>query len=252
MSYLVDALKKAERERRAGDASSLHHAAAMDPARRRGAGYGRWLLAGLIAINVALVVYIWRPQAITPTAPEPAAPSVKATTSEPKVTSNTGNETGAEPGPAKQEQKPDTPGIGSPPTITRQTVARPAASAAPDAGGQVSYSDVPLTEAPSTPAPETTTRARDARGETQPAAINGPTSQADESALMSQNETSAPAITINGQLYSTVPGRSFILVDGRRYHEGERLAAGPAVEQIEPSGAVLRYQGQRYRVAGPG
>ncbi|ROO32803.1 general secretion pathway protein GspB [Salinisphaera japonica] len=252
MSYLVDALKKAERERRAGDASSLHHAAAMDPARRRGAGYGRWLLAGLIAINVALVVYIWRPQAIAPTAPEPAAPSVKATTPAPQVTSNTGNETGAEPGPAKQEQKPDTPGTGSPPTITRQTVARPAASAAPDAGGQVSYSDVPLTEASSTPAPETTTRARDARGETQPAAINGPTSQADESALMSQNETSAPAITINGQLYSTVPGRSFILVDGRRYHEGERLAAGPAVEQIEPSGAVLRYQGQRYRVAGPG
>lgn len=61
-----------------------------------------------------------------------------------------------------------------------------------------------------------------------------------------------PSVTINGQLYSSVPGRSFILVNGHRYHEGERMASGPAVESIDPSGATLIYRGQRYHVPGPG
>tara|TARA_B100001079_G_C16089510_1_gene373399 strand:- start:155 stop:538 length:384 start_codon:yes stop_codon:yes gene_type:complete len=126
------------------------------------------------------------------------------------------------------------------------------AGSAANAGGQVTYSSVPLTNVPGAQGPDVPTPGRVARKTTHGASIPRSTAEADDTALMSQDQTSAPAITINGQLYSTVPGRSFILVDGRRYHEGERLAAGPAVEQIEPSGAVLRYQGQRYRVDGPG
>lgn len=60
-----------------------------------------------------------------------------------------------------------------------------------------------------------------------------------------------PPIELNGHLYSSIPGRSFVLVNGRRYREGERLREGPAVESIDEAGAVLNHRGERFRVAAP-
>ncbi|WP_423824120.1 general secretion pathway protein GspB [Salinisphaera sp. SPP-AMP-43] len=100
----------------------------------------------------------------------------------------------------------------------------------------MTYSKTPLTDGASATAPAAASATTAARSE-----------------LPDQSRVGeAPSVTINGQLYSTVPGRSFILVRGRRYHEGERLAAGPAVESIGPNGATLIYKGERYHVAGPG
>lgn len=60
-----------------------------------------------------------------------------------------------------------------------------------------------------------------------------------------------PPIELSGHLYSSIPGRSFVLVNGRRYREGERLREGPAVESIDESGAVFNYRGERFRAAAP-
>lgn len=99
------------------------------------------------------------------------------------------------------------------------------------ARGRVTYSQTPL----------------DDEGATLP-----PPGNLEDAPSVSDLAGSVPDVSINGHLFSSVPGRSFILVNGRRYHEGERLAAGPAIESIDATGATLNYQGQRYHINGPG
>ncbi|WP_158583549.1 general secretion pathway protein GspB [Salinisphaera sp. Q1T1-3] len=254
MSYLVDALKKAERERHAGQAGDLHRAATAATYGRRGtSGAWRWLIAALVASNVGLVVYALRPQ--------PAGEAASSATAAPAQAQARHNDadTMALAQAALQPRDRVAPESHDAPDAAAMSVTRSAplsgrnststsgatsAQPASDGDGSVRYSRVPLTGDAAPPA------------ETAAAATAAPdadySAASDDDSVPMQADVSVPAVRINGQLYSSVPGRSFILVDGRRYHEGERLKAGPAVEQIEPSGAILNFQGQRYRVAGPG
>jgi general secretion pathway protein B len=51
---------------------------------------------------------------------------------------------------------------------------------------------------------------------------------------------------VDAHFYTTVPGRSFVMINLRKYKPGERLAEGPQVVEIVPEGAVLSYQGQEF------
>lgn len=172
MSYLLDALRKAERERhrdRVPDLAQLHETDSDD----RNGGRASWVvptILGLVLLNLGVLSVFWLsrdneappPSAAEPTAFEPAVPEKPQPASEP-----------------------------APPPVELIEEMPPAA-----------------------------------HGE-------------------------LPDIELSGHLYSSIPGRSFILVNGRRYREGERLQEGPAVESIEESGAILNYRGERYQVAAP-
>ena len=47
-------------------------------------------------------------------------------------------------------------------------------------------------------------------------------------------------------VYSDKPGQRFVLINSRRYREGEQLKEGPVVEAITREGALLRYGEQRF------
>jgi general secretion pathway protein B len=49
-------------------------------------------------------------------------------------------------------------------------------------------------------------------------------------------------------VYSEEPQRRYILVNLEKYREGERLASGLVLEEILPDGMVMSYQGERFRV----
>jgi general secretion pathway protein B len=49
-------------------------------------------------------------------------------------------------------------------------------------------------------------------------------------------------------VYSEDPQRRYILVNLEKYREGERLASGLVVEEILPDGMVMSYQGERFLV----
>ena len=49
-------------------------------------------------------------------------------------------------------------------------------------------------------------------------------------------------------VYSEEPQRRFILVNLEKYREGERLASGLVLEEILPDGMVMSYRGERFRV----
>jgi general secretion pathway protein B len=255
VSYLIDALKKAERERHARRDGNLRQASAEDASLGGGRGQ-RWLAAIvvlLVAINGGLIFYLWHPaerenslQGSDTTAQE-SRPGVAGAAGASNAASSSRTRAA---GPAASDK---------PPLANDQS----SHTSAADAAGNPESADSQLA-APSRPPGESdagSTRfsatsqknSNDRGDENAPENGNQPSDESRDSNLLDQSQTSdVPEIRINGQLFSSVPGRSFILVNGRRYHEGQRLAAGPAVESIGPTGAILRYHGQRYHVSGPG
>lgn len=56
----------------------------------------------------------------------------------------------------------------------------------------------------------------------------------------------APKLQIQVVVYSDVPAERMVIIDGRRYSEGERVDADTVVERITPDGAVVTRRGQRF------
>ena len=54
-----------------------------------------------------------------------------------------------------------------------------------------------------------------------------------------------PQITIQVHVFEQIPAQRFVIVNGRRYREGETLAEGPALVEIVREGLVLDYRGER-------
>lgn len=251
MSYLVDALKKAERERHRHQAATVESLSATEvPDAGRGGGrVMRWVVMLLVVCNAALLVYLFRP----------TAGPVDTGSAEGGATAQTVASGSADTG----SMAPDGPEMSAPQPIPRRRAAveasgadqagsdarRPAqrpsdmsslrlSEGADSGGGRVTYSQTPLDDSASLGDAAASGRSTSAPRRTAPRQAAAP--------------SGVPDVSINGHLYSSVPGRSFILVNGQRYHEGERLSAGPAVESIDVTGATLNYRGERFHVKGPG
>ncbi|MES1930511.1 hypothetical protein SADO_14714 [Salinisphaera dokdonensis CL-ES53] len=269
MSYLVDALKKAERDRhenQRADLRSLAEGGAPTP----GAGSGhalRWLVGLLVVCNAALLIYLFVPprvsQAFVDTSQETPDQTARV---EGNKAPRTVSQGGVPDQPAAAaSQKSTTP---SPVEMPR----REAPASTPQHAQASGSSDVVKTRGGARtpdPVPSSPTLPPSNREGISGLRLSGEQARGGGRVTYSQtpldgsartNEAqaggevgggSAPSVAINGHLYSTVPGRSFILVNGRRYHEGQRLAEGPAVETIDATGATLNYRGDRYHVKGP-
>ena len=61
-----------------------------------------------------------------------------------------------------------------------------------------------------------------------------------------RNKLDLPRLDVH--VYSEEPQGRFILVNLKKYREGERLPSGLVVEEILPDGMVMSYQGERFRV----
>ena len=61
-----------------------------------------------------------------------------------------------------------------------------------------------------------------------------------------RNKLDLPRLDVH--VYTEEPQGRFILVNLKKYREGERLASGLVLEEILPDGMVMSYQGERFRV----
>ena len=242
MSYLVDALKKAERERheqRSADMRAVSSVGVHDEQGRSSAVLRLFVIV-LVACNAALLAYLVWPDnsGATGVPAEVEVAQSKPVAQARPIVQSPGEQADAEAPPRSREDAAQSPGVAQRDRPSRAPEAatdaprlpRPSRNAAV-ARGRVTYADTPLDEGRST----------------LPAWSNQ-----EDAPSIGDLGGSVPDVAINGHLFSSVPGRSFILVNGRRYHEGERLAAGPAVESVDARGATLNYRGQRYHVDGPG
>lgn len=211
MSYLLDALRKAERERRLGEVPDLG-TETVDGTASRGSGlpvWVFWLIGAVVAVNLGGMAAIWWAWSAEPPASLPAA---------------------------------------------AETAPMPAPPAAVAVAIDPAEKAMPPADTPDEPVARTVPEPVHLPEPTQPSA--SPSDQDDNSvptrrALSAAQQQRLPDLDMNGLLYSSIPGRSFVLINGRRYHQGERTAAGPAVESIDENGAILNHEGLRFRLPAP-
>ncbi len=213
MSYILDALRRADAERERGGVPGLHTQTMAEPGdeaeaapRARGLKPWHWLAIGLAGGLAVAIAWSWRgeepppPVAVLPPAPPPPA-------------------------------LPAAPAAIAPIAVTEAPPASPVAIA-------------PMRAAPPPPA----AAARPAAPA--PASAATPTIPriASLAELPPELRSGLPALAFGGSIYSGTPANRLLIVNGQLMHEGESLVPGVTLEQIKPKAAVLVIRGQRFEI----
>ncbi len=217
MSYILDALRRADAERERGGVPGLHTQAMPEtaddeaPTGRRGLAPWQWLAIGLAGGLAVAVAWTWRgdeppPAPSLPPPPPPQAALPAPAPPQPAMP--------AEPGPAPA------PAPAAPVAIAPMRAA-PAPAAAPGAPASAAAA-VAVPAAP---------RRVNSLAELPPDARAG-----------------LPPLAFGGSIYSNTPANRLLIVNGQLMHEGDALGPGVTLEQIMPKAAVLNIRGQRFEV----
>lgn len=232
MSYILEALKKAQAERARGAVPGVDAQPLPTIAPRAPAAQWLWITGALAAVALGAVL-LWPAAQTSRQTGTPAGPT-------PPVAMRTEESAPRAAAPAAQ-----TPTPAPTPAPTPTPAPAPAARSAPTA-------PVPASAAPAvSPAPP----AKPARrmGETAPAATPAATPAPERIALLqelpAQIQREIPPIAINGYLYASNPADRSVLINNRLRREGDQLADGLTLEKLLPSEMVLNYRGYRYRVS---
>ncbi len=229
MSYILDALKRAdaEREREHGNVPGLHSHGTATLARTGTPAMGRRTLmlgATVLAVAAALVWW-WNGRA--PAAPQPAAASTAASQIAARLALAPPSPPPASALPILAPEPTPAPRPAMPPAPQQAPVATPpvATAAPPDIAGHAPEAGVEL-KAP-TPA---TAPARPSS--TLPVYASGV----------------GPEVKISGATYSENPAHRMLIANGLVLHEGQDIAPDLKLEVIGQRGAVLNHRGTRYNI----
>lgn len=238
MSYILEALKKSEQERQLGAVPRPEAGVAMG--RRPARPWWPWLLSGVLLVNAAILLWlVLRP-------PRPAPLSQQETTGI------------LAPAPAvvAEPDAPVEPVAGAPSRVPPPRAAA-ASALAPQAGPAVE----PVAPAPvaaSQPAggsvrwmaPPEGRAETEVKAPTQPAeAVSPQAPRWEELSAAEKNGLIRPQLDVH--VYAESPAQRFVLIDLKRYREGEQLAGGGRLEAITPEGVIIEARGTRYRVDRP-
>ena len=244
MSYILEALKKAQAERQLGSAPTLH-AVPVGAAPRAASGTRRrpaWrtpaavVLAVVVGLALVLAVLAWRvrapdakPAAPLATMPAPVATPVSAQPVAPAVM----------PAPQLAVMPAAVPALVSEPVAAP----KPAVARAPRAPTHVAAAVPAAVPAPVALAPPV------AR-----ASVVAAAAVPEEEKLPSLRELpeaiqrAVPPLAFGGYMYSKNPSDRLLLIDKSLRHEGEEVAPGLVLEKLLPKAALMNYKGYRYRV----
>jgi general secretion pathway protein B len=247
MSYILDALKKAEAERQIGDVPSIHAPAPGASVHAEEAPFVRrylpWLITGLLA--AAILAYLvwshpWSHNEATPAvlvqAPIPAPIPTPAPAP-------------VQPAPAAVNEPP-APVQAAPIAPTPQVAPVPEKPAHPEKQAvaavekpkaQEAKVAAPAPTAAPVPPPETSGTA------TTPAPVPEEAGTVQDLPAAIQREL--PPVTITGYLYARNPADRSAVINKKLLHEGESIAPDLVLDKLTPKGAVLNYKGYRYRIS---
>jgi general secretion pathway protein B len=218
MSYILDALKKADadRERETAAVPDLHAQGDAALGARSPAHHAGWLLAISVAA-VALALLAWRWFSATPEDSKPA-PTVAQAPAPPSLPS-------AQPLPAPAA-------LPAPPAIARPAQTPAAPPARPRAPVAVNPAPRP---APPPPAPAPAPTASAARLPTL-------------AELPADVRSQVPALAVGGSVYSPQAANRIVILNGQVFREGDKPIDGLTVEQIGLRSTVLAFRGQRFEL----
>jgi general secretion pathway protein B len=211
MSYVLEALKRADAQRERGEVPGLH--AQPDPLPPApdeippAARWPAWAAGGLALLVLGLAAIWWLGRA------------------------------------------PQTPPAVAPPTAQTPATATPAAAQPPGPVVQAPPAE-PLRVVPTRPpAPPVPTTARADAAVAPPAsapakATRLPTLRELPPALQRE----LPALALGGSMYSAQASQRLVIVNGQVFHEGGQPAPELTIEQIRPKSLVLRFRDQRFEL----
>ena len=224
MSYILDALKRADAERERGAVPGLHARQATGPAFQaaRSRQQRAWMAAAALLVLAGLAatsLWIWqRPDAavrlaaVETAAPQPPVPL-------------------AQPAPVLLPMPmpmPATPAAAAAPPALAASRPPPSARAAP---------------APPQPRPKADPVARQASSQATPPAVR-PFSD-----LSEDLRRQIPPLAITGSVYSNSPDKRLLLVNNQVLAQGSLAAPEVTLEEIQAKSSVFSFRGTRFRVA---
>ncbi|MES2423471.1 MAG: general secretion pathway protein GspB [Pseudomonadota bacterium] len=234
MSYILDALKRAESERERGSIPGIHSqqvlassgsARASDAARPY-----LWPALGLSVVALGALALFWyapftvRLSAISTADLRPTPPAPSALPA-PQITPITA--VASIQRPVIEEPVPEP--VAAPSRPSRKAAAEPGSSGAAErrmAAQRRATEEPPIPAVPKTP-------------EGRIYALNE---------LPSDIRQELPNLVIGGSSYSSNPALRMLMINGKMYQEREQPFPNVQLDQIRQGAAVLKYKGYRYRV----
>jgi len=213
VSYILDALRKSDQQRRRGAAPTLLAGQATAVAPRRPAFLAYGLLATVLVAAGMVIGWLrpWQPEQAAPAGAELVA--AKPLESTPRQPASAPSEMAPQPKAALQVQDAKPPAQASPALVPRKpqrpTRAQPGGTAAPDAARAqtvISIAELPLSV-----------------------------------------QQELPAMTISVHAYSGNPANRLVGINNRMLREGENVVPGLKLEQITPEGMIFGYKGFSFR-----
>lgn len=225
MSYILEALKKAQAERARGAVPGVDAQPVPTISSRAPVSLRAWAITVFVLLAFCAALYWQGPWSRS----DSVAPKVVARVPEAVVPPM--------PPKAAAASEPASPSAPVPAaaTLPAQAVAPspvPAPPAAPAKPlrklGERPPGDASAAATPPVPAPERIALLQD---------------------LPAQIQREIPTLAINGYIYASNPADRSVLINNRLRREGDTLAEGFVLEKLLPREMVLNYRGYRYRVS---
>lgn len=244
MSYILDALRKSESERRQGRVPDLgHQVQFVHKPKKKKLSAGAWIAIGLglNALVIGLALWLWLPDSPVPD-PEQASRPVESGLVERQQT---------EPVEAPEDTGPEDAPV--------ETAGRDAPDPAADSGTIEPEQQMPVIIRPGqqAPAPLSSNEptlivpGQPARsvssGENGSAGMELPARVPHLVELPLSFQKSIPDLTFNSHVYSTQPSSSRVMINGNYLRSGQSFS-GVRVEKITEDGVVLSKDGRAFRV----
>ena len=238
MSYILDALRRADSERERGSVPGLHTQSVSmpqaDDSTPRGARPWAWLVAGSLPLLLGALAWFLlgrqtlpadrTPLASASAVPAPVAlPTESATPLSPAASSSALAVPLPKPIPSVRK-----PALRPAPGVVNAKGPKASAKVQADASAAAASAASASASAPAS--------AKDARIYT----LNE---------LPDEVRKDLPALQIGGAMYSQTAANRMLIVNGQLFHEGDTLAPGLTLEQIKLRSAVLRLKGYRYGIS---
>ena len=211
MSYILEALKKAQAERARGAVPGVDAQPVPTVASRAPVSLRTWAITVIVLLAACAALYWQGPW----TRSEPAAPAVLAKAPEAVAPPSPAPAPATTPPKAATAPEPASAPVPAPAKPLRKLGERP-----PD--------EAPVTAAPPAPAPERIALLQE---------------------LPAQIQREIPTLAINGYIYASNPADRSVLINNRLRREGDTLSEGFVLEKLLPREMVLNYRGYRYRVS---
>jgi len=243
MSFILEALRKSEAERRRGQTPDLlSDAQPVAPAARVNTSSRGQRVAIVAAALIALLLVAW---ALRPTAPAESAPASApaASTSTTAAVAVPAPSTSLSPPPARVAAPPavrkptSAPPVAIPPT----TAATTTPATAPQTREPQPATTEPDIDAPTAPTQVVTTQPANATAFASP---DVPLKLAD---LSTDERQQLPALKLSMHMWAPDAANRFAIIDGTRLNEGDRIGDA-TVEAIQQDGVMLNWRGRRIRL----